>query len=175
MQCHTTPEVHMSAGNDAGALSGVRHTASDRRIELLAAAGIAVLRYSLVFLLLAWGAFKFSAVEATAIKPLVENSPFVSWLYPLLGLRGASALFGVFEVGVALLIATRRWLPQVSGYASLAAAGMFLITVSFLFTTPNVFAPTSPWGGFLMKDIVLLGAALFTAGEALGAPRGRVA
>lgn len=48
---------------------------------------------------------------------------------------------------------------------------MFVVTLSFLFTTPGVFEPTSPWGGFLMKDIILLGAALFTAAEALGAWR----
>jgi uncharacterized membrane protein YkgB len=146
---------------------------ADRRVDLLAATGIAVLRYSLVFLLLAGGATKFTAAEATAIQPLVANSPFVSWLYPLLGLRGATAFLGVFEIAAALLIATRHWLPRISGFASLAAVWMFLVTVSFLFTTPNVFAPSSPWGGFLIKDIVLLGAALFTASEAFGARRGR--
>jgi uncharacterized membrane protein YkgB len=49
------------------------------------------------------------------------------------------------------------------------ASGMFLVTLSFLITTPNVFAPSSPWGGFLMKDLILLGAALSTAAEALRA------
>jgi len=43
--------------------------------------------------------------------------------------------------------------------------------VSFLATTPGVFAPDHPFGGFLMKDVVLLGAALYTAAEALGAAR----
>ena len=46
------------------------------------------------------------------------------------------------------------------------AAGTFLVTLSFLVTTPGALSPTSPFGGFLMKDIMLLGAALFTAGEA---------
>jgi len=31
------------------------------------------------------------------------------------------------------------------------------VTLSFLFTTPDVLAPTNPFGGFLMKDIMLLG------------------
>ena len=30
-------------------------------------------------------------------------------------------------------------------------------TLSFLVTTPDVFSPTSPPAGFLMKDVMLLG------------------
>ncbi|MEJ7733156.1 MAG: DUF417 family protein [Polyangiaceae bacterium] len=52
---------------------------------------------------------------------------------------------------------------------SLLAAGTFLVTLSFLVTTPGAFSPENPMGGFLMKDLILLGAALFTAGEALAA------
>jgi uncharacterized membrane protein YkgB len=57
----------------------------------------------------------------------------------------------------------------------LAASGIFLITLSFLVTSPGVLEPTSPWGGFLMKDILLLGAALFTAGEAFENANGATA
>lgn len=129
--------------------------------------GLAVLRYGLVLLLVMWGAFKFAAFEAEGIQPLVSNSPFLSWLYTIFSVRAVSALFGVFEITTGLLIATRHWLPRVSGFASLAASGMFLLTLSFLFTTPGVLAPENAAGGFLMKDILLLGAALFSAGEAL--------
>ncbi|MFN2566455.1 MAG: DUF417 family protein [Gemmatimonadaceae bacterium] len=146
-------------------------SAEDCRVERLGLVGLWVLRYGLVLLLLMWGAAKFAAFEAEAIKPLVENSPFLGWLYGVFGVRGTSALFGVFEVVTGALIATRRWLPRLSGYASLAAAGMFVVTLSFLVTTPGVLEATNPFGGFLMKDIMLLGAALFTAAEALGAAR----
>jgi len=43
----------------------------------------------------------------------------------------------------------------------------------FLFTTPGAFAPDSPIGGFLMKDLILFGASLYTLGEALAASRDR--
>jgi uncharacterized membrane protein YkgB len=141
------------------------------RIVLLQRAGVAVLRYGLVLLLVMWGGYKFSAFEAEGIRPLVSNSPLLSWLYLLFDVRTVSGLFGIFEVATGLLIATRRWLPRVSGMASLAASGMFVITLSFLATTPGVLAPENPAGGFLMKDILLLGAALFTSGEALLAAR----
>jgi uncharacterized membrane protein YkgB len=51
---------------------------------------------------------------------------------------------------------------------------MALITLSFLLTTPGVWQPEygfpylSPMPGqFLAKDLLLLGAAIYTAGEAL--------
>ncbi len=135
---------------------------------LLERAGLSVLRYGLVLLLVMWGGFKFASFEAEGIQPLVSHSPLLSWLYSVTSVQGASNLIGVVEITTGLLMASRRWWPTVSGYASLSAAGIFLITLSFLVTTPGVLEPTNPSGGFLMKDLLLLGAALFTAGEALG-------
>jgi uncharacterized membrane protein YkgB len=161
----------MRAHNGTITLDGsvsMRHAHSiERGADVLGVVGLSVLRYGLVLLLLVWGAAKFTAFEAEAIRPLVSHSPFLAWLYALLGVRGTADLLGVFEVGAALLIASRRWWPQLSAFGSLMASGMFVVTLSFLFTTPDVFAPSSPWGGFLMKDIMLLGAAVFTASEAL--------
>lgn len=138
-------------------------------------AGLGVLRYGLVFILVLWGAFKFLAFEAEAIRPFVENSPLLSWLPRVLGMRNASAILGVVEVSAGLGIALRRWQPRISGLASLAAAAMFVVTLSFLVTTPGVLEPTSETGGFLMKDLFLLGAALFTGAESLLAAEGRTA
>lgn len=139
------------------------------RTDALATTGVRVMRYGLVVALLVWGLAKFTAAEAEAIRPLVEHSPVLSWLYGLFGLRGTSALFGIFEVGIGALIAARRWFRRASGYASLAAAVMFAITFSFLFTTPDMLRLANPWRDSFTKDIVLLGAALFIAAEALGA------
>ena len=157
----------MTISNIVNAIA--RDAVPDKRVETLASVGLGVLRYGLVFLLLLWGSFKFSAFEAEGIKPLVEHSPFLSWLYPLLGVRGASDFIGVTEVSTGVLIAMRRWLPRVSAYGSLSASFIFVPTLSFLFTTRGVLAPTNPNGGFLMKDILLLSAALYTAAEALKA------
>ncbi|HVY31083.1 MAG TPA: DUF417 family protein [Polyangiaceae bacterium] len=139
------------------------------KAKQLERAGVAVLRYGLVFLLVMWGGFKFAAFEAEGIKPLISHSPLLSWLYSVTSVQGASNIIGVTEITTGLLMASRRWLPKLSGYASLAASGIFLTTLSFLVTTPGALEPSNPWGGFLMKDILLLGAALFSAGEALAA------
>lgn len=138
-------------------------------VRFLGAAGRVVLRYGLVALLLLWGSFKFAAFEAEAIKPLIENSPLLSWMYPVLGVRGASAFIGVVELVAAALICTRGVRPLLSALGSLIAAGTFVTTLTFLVTTPGALSPVSPIGGFLLKDIILLGAALYTAAEALEA------
>ena len=130
-----------------------------------------VLRYGVVALLVMFGALKFTAMEAEGIRPLVENHPLMSWMYAAFGVRGTSAIIGVVELTAALLMATRAWRPRLSALGSLIASATFAVTLSFLVTTPGALEPDSPIGGFLMKDLVLLGAALYTAGEALEATR----
>jgi uncharacterized membrane protein YkgB len=148
-------------------------TPSAARATRLIHAGTGVLRYGLVFLLTLIGSFKFFAFEAEGVEPLIAHSPVLSWMLPLLGTRGASDVIGVFEVTSGLLIASRRLRPLWSAYGSLAASFTFLVTLSFLFTTPGALDQSNPLGGFLMKDVILLGAALYTAGEALAAARSR--
>ncbi len=85
---------------------------------------------------------------------------------------------GIVELTFAALIALRPEWPRASVLGSLGGIAMFLITLSFLITTPGVWQegygfPTlsaSP-GQFLAKDVVLLGAAFWTAGEALRVAR----
>jgi reactive chlorine resistance protein C len=164
----STTSLHGSAGltpRDHAELGwfDVKRTA---RLETI---GRGVLRYGLVALLLLWGGMKFTTLEAEGIRPLIEHSPFMSWMYPAFGVRGASAIIGIVELTAAVLIATRRFKPNLSAIGSLIASFVFLVTLSFLVTTPGVLAPDNPFGGFLMKDIIFLGAALVTAAEALAA------
>lgn len=135
-----------------------------RRLSFI---GVGILRYGLVFLLLLIGAMKFFQFEAEAIKPLVENSPFFGWMYQVLSVQSVSIFFGVFEIIAALLILSRRFSPRLSAFGSLMTIPMFLTTLSFLFSTPGALDVGSEAGGFLMKDLVLLGAGAATAGEAL--------
>jgi uncharacterized membrane protein YkgB len=128
--------------------------------------GTAMLRYGLVAILLMIGAMKWTPAEAEAIRPWVANSPFLSWIYHLVGVQGGSELIGGIEILTAVLIGVRRWFPAAATVGSLLAVGTFLITLSFLFTTPNQ-SPDAQ--GFLMKDFFLLGAAVWSTGEALQA------
>src|SRR5215469_10285286 len=128
-------------------------------------------RYSIVALLLLFGAMKWTAAEAQGIQPLVAHSPLWSWLYGPLGVQGVSVFFGTCEIAAAIAIASRPWLPMLSAAGSAFCIIMFLTTLSFLFTTPGL--ATSPMAGFIMKDIVLLGGSIWTLGEALAAARAR--
>lgn len=142
--------------------------------------GAFFIRYGLV-LVLGWiGAMKFTAYEAEGIKALVETSPFMSWMYKLFSLQAASNVIGVTELIAAVLIAIRPLSPKLSAIGSLLAVFTFLTTLTFLFSLPGWetslggFPALSGSGGFLLKDTVLLGAALFTLGDSLaGAARGR--
>jgi reactive chlorine resistance protein C len=105
--------------------------ATRSRVE---AAGRELARYGLV-VVVAWiGLMKFTAYEAEGIRPFVASSPLLSWVYGPLSVRGFSAVLGVVEVAIALLIAARPLSPRVSALGSALAVGMFLTTLSFLVT-----------------------------------------
>ncbi|OFX22300.1 MAG: hypothetical protein A2V77_18755 [Anaeromyxobacter sp. RBG_16_69_14] len=139
------------------------------RARALEAVGTQVLRYGLVLVLVLFGISKFTAAEAEAIKPLVTNSPIMSWMYGVLSDQGASRLIGSIELIIAVLIAARPVSARASTIGSALAVGMFLTTLSFLFSTPGALGATHPAHGFLLKDIVLLAAAIATGTEALRA------
>jgi len=138
--------------------------------------GAYVIRYGLVIVLLWVGALKFTAYEAEGIQGLVANSPLMSWMLGIMSVQTVSMLIGTVEIILGLMIATRPFAPQISAIGSLGAILVFLITLSFVLTTPGVWQPgygfpfPSPMPGqFLLKDVLLLGAAIWTAGEALRA------
>ena len=137
-----------------------------------------LLRYGLVIILLWVGALKFTAYEAEGIQVFVENSPLLSWLYDVFSTRTFSTLLGIFEITLGLMIATRPFMPRVSTVGSLGALFLFLVTLTFVFSTPGRWQPgygvpyLSPDPGqFLAKDVALAAIALWTAGEALRAAR----
>jgi reactive chlorine resistance protein C len=145
------------------------------------AVGRELARYGLVVVVGWIGLMKFTGYEAEGIRPFVANSSLMSWVYGPLSVRGFSALLGVVEVAVALLVAARPLLPRVSAFGSALAAFMFLTTLSFLITTPGVWEPSAGGfpalsaipGQFLIKDLALLGIALWSLGEAWQASQRR--
>ena len=145
----------------------------------VAIAGRLLVRYGLV-VVIAWiGALKYTTYEAAAIQPLIAHSPLLSWVYHIFSVRAFAAVTGTAEIIAALLIALRPLAPRVSAGGSAFAVLLFLSTLSFLFSTPGVTAAGGfpvlsvlP-GQFLVKDLVLVGAALWTLGDSLGAARPR--
>jgi uncharacterized membrane protein YkgB len=160
---------------------GVRPEAAIEAGTKVEAAGLHLTRYAVALVLIWIGAMKFTGYEAGAIQPLVASSPLMFWLYDVLSVQATSNLIGVAEIAAGVLIALRPWSAVACVLGSLMAIATFTITLTFLFSAPG-WEPSlggfpalsvAP-GQFILKDAVLLGAAVWSLGEALKAlGRGR--
>jgi uncharacterized membrane protein YkgB len=142
----------------------------------LSSVGQAVSRYGLA-LTLAWIGFgKYIKMEA---RVLIEHSPLMSWVYDVFSANTVARGLGTLEIVAAIMICLRPFSARLSAIGSAMAIVLFSGTLSFLFTTPGVvtrFAGPIPVlsalpGQFLLKDVVLMGVAIWTLGEALQAHR----
>ncbi len=136
-----------------------------RRLHL---AGHLLSRYGAAALLVWTGAMKFIPHGGGGVEPIV------CWDYGAMSLCPFSAVLGVVQIAIGLLIALRPLWPVVSAIGSLLAAGVMLTTLTFLFSAPasdpnlDGFPVIAAMPGQIMfKDVVLLGAALSSAGEAV--------
>jgi len=129
----------------------------------------------LAMVLLWIGGMKFYDFEAKAIVGLVETSPFMSWLYSLFSVQGASNVIGGFDVLFALLLGAgillnNKKLIIVSGLACLS---VFLMTQTFLLSAPKAFSSSTllaRLGQFVIKDLWYVGNLIVIATLMLSKP-----
>lgn len=133
-----------------------------------------VARYGLVVVLGWIGALKFTAYEAAGIQSLISHSPLLSWLYNIFSVQMLSNLVGVVEILAAILLAAKPLSRRLSAIGAILAIMLFLITISFLITTPGVteaaaggFPALASSGQFLLKDVALLGISLWALADSL--------
>lgn len=125
-----------------------------------------LLRWSLVLVFALFSYSKWFEYEAQALVPLIANSPLLSWMHALFGVRGASYALGTAEAATALLLALGAVSARASAAGSALAVATFAVTSSLLLTTPGVWeaAAGAPalggTGAFLVKDTVLLAASV---------------
>ncbi|MGJ1285109.1 DUF417 family protein [Sphingobacterium spiritivorum] len=112
-------------------------------------------------LILLWiGIYKFTAVEAEAIRPLMEQHPLLSWMYSIFTIQQVSNIIGITEVLLALvLVLSIKWI-KLRKIVSIGMIITFVLTLSFLFTTSGMWKfregiPTTDF--FILKDLLLLG------------------
>jgi uncharacterized membrane protein YkgB len=157
---------------DQANATSLRFARAELKLETL---GVSITRYGLVIVLLLIGFLKFTAAEAAGIQPMVAHSPLMSWMYFILSVQGVSNLIGMIEIALAVLLALRPVSAKASFVGSLGSVVTFLLTTSFLLSTPGAVQLSHGLpvlghaGQFLIKDVVLLGASFWTAGEALAA------
>lgn len=144
--------------------------------------GALLVTYALALVFVWFGALKFTQYEAAGIAPLVMNSPLVSWWHDVFGIAGTSRMLGIYEILTGLLLAARPFNARLASIGGAMATIAFLITLSFMFSTPGVTQPgfdnplalSSNPGQFLLKDVVLLAVSiwiLFAAREESRLPR----
>ena len=122
-----------------------------------------LLNFIPVAMVLLWiGGMKFYEFEAKAIVSLVETSPFMSWLYTVFSVQGASNVIGGFDVlfavllGIGILLNNKK-LIIVSGLACLS---VFLMTQTFLITANGALSSSTlleRLGQFVIKDLWYVG------------------
>ena len=150
------------------------HSINEQRAITLSNFADHSVRFTII-IVLAWiGAMKFTAYEAGAIEGLVASSPLTSWLYSVLSLQGASNLIGTVEIATAAALLLAPLHRNIAVIGALGATITFAVTSSFLFTAPVTEASLGGFpaisvvpGQFLLKDLVLLAAALSLLAKAL--------
>jgi uncharacterized membrane protein YkgB len=153
----------------------VKQAESVRSTLNLEQVGLGVARWGLILCLLFIGLAKFTPEEAQGIQPLVAHSHLMAWMYSVWSLQGVSKVIGTIELALTVLLMLGIWSERASLFAGVGCSITFVLTVSFIFSTPGalVFAHGLPalggTGQFLIKDVVLLGASISIAGRSLAA------
>jgi len=128
--------------------------------------GFYVAAFGTVLILLWVGLFKFTAIEAKAIEPLVSHHFMTSWMYKVFSVQAVSNLIGSFEIVVAILVVVGLKNKWIGKCAAIGLVIMFLMTLSYLFTTPGIiklldgmptFSKFPHADFFILKDIMYLG------------------
>jgi reactive chlorine resistance protein C len=115
--------------------------------------GKGIARCCVVLFFLGFGLVKFTAGD---------------WLLRLVDQLLSSDIIGVVEIALAMMMASRFFVPRFCAIGSFGIAASLLVTLSFLVTTPGL---DPALGAFIIKDVTLLGVALWSAGEALAVER----
>jgi uncharacterized membrane protein YkgB len=119
-----------------------------------------LIRASMVLIFLAFGYQKWFAYEVQILIPYISNGPLIFWLYPVLGLRGASWFLGVSEWTFGALLFLGFWNKQLGILGAIGSTLTFLGTVTIIPFMPDGWDPVA--GGFpamsgnvpfLMKDV----------------------
>jgi uncharacterized membrane protein YkgB len=87
----------------------------------------------------------------------------VSWLYGFLNLQTVSNILGAIEVITGVLLLLNYFTPYGGLIGGLLSAITFIVTLSFIFSTPNGIERINNFilpDAFILKDIMALGISL---------------
>ena len=127
-----------------------------------------LLRASMVVIFFFFGYQKWFAYEVDRLIPFISNGPLIFWLYPLLGMRGATLFLGVSEWTFGTLLLLGFWNKRLGILGAVGSIATFVGTVTIIPFMPEGWDAAA--GGFpamtgnvpfLMKDVVLLAVSVY--------------
>jgi len=130
--------------------------------------GYHLIRGSMVIIFFFFGYQKWFEYEVERLIPYISNGPLIFWLYPLLGMRGATWFLGVSEWTFGTLLFLGFWNRKLGILGALGSSATFIATVTIIPFMPDGWDAAA--GGFpamtgnipfLMKDVVLLATSLY--------------
>src|SRR5678816_849406 len=89
-----------------------------------------LIRASMVILFAFFGYQKWFEYEAQALIPYISNGPFISWMYPVLGIGGACWFLGVSEWLFGTLIFLGFWNKTLGVLGAAGACVSFIMTIT---------------------------------------------
>jgi uncharacterized membrane protein YkgB len=130
--------------------------------------GYHVVRASMVIMFLFFGYQKWFPYEAKVLIPYISNGPFLSWMYPVFGVTGATYFLGAAEWIFGALLLVGFWNKTAGIIGAIGSCGSFISTFTILPFMPGAWAASaggfpamSGTGAFLMKDLVLFAASFY--------------
>src|ERR1700719_3484858 len=96
-----------------------------------------LVRGSMVLIFLLFGYQKWFEYEAQLLIPFISNGPFISWLYPVFGIRGASWFLGTSEWLFGTLLLLGYWNKRLGILGALGSVVTFIGTISIIPFIPN--------------------------------------
>lgn len=125
-------------------------------------------RASMVLIFAFFGYSKWFPYEQQALIPLISHGPLISWMLPVIGIRGTGWFLGTSEWLFGTLLLLGFWNKKLGVLGALGACASLVATTTIIPFLPNAWAASA--GGFpamtdtvafLMKDLVLLAAAFY--------------
>lgn len=127
-----------------------------------------LLRAAMVIIFFFFGYQKWWAYEVDRLIPYISNGPLIFWLYPALGMRGATLFLGMSEWTFGTLLFLGFWNKKLGILGALGSTVTFISTATIIPFMPEGWDAAA--GGFpamtgnvpfLMKDVVLLAASVY--------------
>jgi uncharacterized membrane protein YkgB len=127
-----------------------------------------LIRASMVIVFLFFGYTKWWEYGAKLMVPFISHGPFIFWLYPVFGFRGAARFLGTTEWLICVLLFSGFWNKKLGILGAIGSTVTFISTITIIPFLPDGWAASA--GGFpamsgdvpfLMKDVVLLAASVY--------------